>query len=91
MKYECHITIEPVFGDRLKLFESHCKKYNFKVAKLIMVDGKPNQRDSFCTGRSDTYSDMYSRMCLLVSDLKGSLFLLHRAKIEEILLDERFI
>lgn len=34
--YESHITIEPVFDDKLELASNIAIKYKFKVASLLM-------------------------------------------------------
>lgn len=34
--YECHITIEPLFEDRLDQLRLICSHFKFKVADLLM-------------------------------------------------------
>jgi len=94
MKYECHITIEPVSGDRLTVFDVLAKAYGFRVAKLLMVKPRVStpersNKDSFCTGHSDDYDDIHSKMFLLAEDLRNSGYKVWRTKIEEILYDCR--
>jgi hypothetical protein len=88
--YECHITIEPVEGDRLTSFSDHCKDYGFKVATLLMQ--KSLQRstlDSFTTGKDKDYYHLKDRMYDLIAVLRKSNFDIRRYKIEAIILDSK--
>lgn len=87
--YECHVTIEPVFNERLELFKTLCEPLGFKVAKLLMEKG-PSRKDSFCTTHGSNVEELIARMRLLVSFLEANDFEVHRNKIEAIVLDERF-
>ena len=92
--YEAHITIEPVFGERFDQFERCCAPYKFRPAELLMqkqraVTPERSNKDSFCTGHSKDYKDIYIRTCQLVTDLKESGFDVWRYKIEGIVLDVR--
>lgn len=88
--YECHITVEPVFGERLEHFKEICARYKFHVAKLLMKKGLkelPNPNDAFCTGRSKDYEDIMTRMVALMTDLLREGFAVWRYKIEDTILD----
>jgi hypothetical protein len=93
--FESHITIEPVFGDRLVVFETLCKEKNFKAAKLLMQKdrketGERSNKDSFCTGHGKTYDELYCRMDALKNLLIENGFEVWRCKIESILFDEKY-
>jgi hypothetical protein len=88
--FECHVTIDPVFADRLAMFESLCKQFQFRVAKLIMVKGfAPSDQDSFCTARSKNYDELFDRMWGLHEVLKDYGFVVRRMKIEDTLFDTK--
>lgn len=92
--YECHITIEPVFGDRLEAFQKLCELFKFRVAKLLMQkerdsQGSRSDKDSFCTGHSLTYEDMDLRMKELTIALQTAGFEVWRRKIEYVIYDEK--
>lgn len=84
--YECHVTIEPVFNERLEKLKLICSEYNFRVAKLTMEKG-PNQKDSFTTGRDKDVNRLLLRMMNLVENLKKEGFEVFRSKIENCILD----
>jgi len=93
--YEAHVTIEPVFDERLENFRKICELYEFRVADLLFKKRKHDtpQRssfDAFCTGRSKEYEDLQSRTCSLVNELKNNNFEVWRYKIESTLLDSKF-
>lgn len=90
--YECHITIEPVFDDRLSALKMVAGFFDFKVADLLMYkkaisDQEPSRKDTFLSGRSDTFEDLEYRMKNLLYSLKVSRFAIWRYKIELVLLD----
>lgn len=88
--YECHITIEPVFGERLALFTDIAGLHDFRVAKLLMQKTlDPSQKDSFCTGRSRDLVELTARMRGLISDLKRGRFQVWRYKIEDTIIDSK--
>jgi microcystin degradation protein MlrC len=93
--YESHVTIAPVFDDRLTEFRRLVSQFGFRVADLIMVKdaadpGTPSQRDAFCTGRDSAFDTLKQRMDALITVLHLSHFSVWRAKIEAVLHDERF-
>lgn len=84
--YECHVTIEPCFGEKLDKLKVLCSGYSFRVAKLTMEKG-PNQKDSFTTGRDKDVNRLFERMNGLVQCLKDNGFEVWRSKIENCILD----
>ncbi|SRR6266849_3503544 len=92
--FECHVTINPVYRNRLDYFKEICKKYNFRVAELLMKKRSEDtpilsQYDSFCTGRSINYMELFDNMVDLITELKQNNFKVLRYKIENTLLDSR--
>ena len=93
--YECHITIEPVYGERLSYFQDLASRYDFRVAKLLMQKDREateqrSNKDSFCTGHAKDFDDIHDRMHLLKEDLIQAGFQVWRCKIEAIVLDEKY-
>lgn len=93
--YEAHVTVEPVFEDRLEQFKIICHDYKFRVANLLMQKRKGDteersKNDSFCTGRGISYTDTKKRMLALVERLEKEGFTVWRYKIESTLLDSRY-
>lgn len=93
--YEAHVTIEPVFEERLELFKKCCAEYKFRAANLLMQKRKEetaerSANDAFCTGRGVSYTDIQDRMMNLVASLKNAGFKVWRYKIESTLLDSRY-
>ncbi len=92
--YEAHVTIEPVFDERLELFKWTCDQFGFKVAKLLMqkrADAKPetSKKDSFCTGHDKDGQSLLNRMRCLVVSLREAKFEVLRYKIEAVVFDSR--
>lgn len=93
--YEAHITIEPVFDERFDKFKTVCKPFRFHVAELLMQKRaadkeERSKNDSFCTGRSISFSDIKTRMMSLVETLHAEGFKVWRYKIESTLVDSRY-
>lgn len=93
--YESHITIEPVFEKRLELFSTLCATHKFKPAKLFMQKNRSetperSNKDTFCTGHSKDYLDLYDRMRFLRFDLESNGFEVWRCKIEAIVYDVKY-
>lgn len=93
--YEAHVTVEPVFEDRLERFKVVCHDYKFRVANLLMQKRREDteersKNDSFCTGRGISYTDIKTRMLSLVDRLQKEGFKVWRYKIESTLLDSRY-
>lgn len=90
MKYECHITIDPVNKpSRLHQLEMYCERYKFKVAELLKSNGLPSNKDQFMTGHDNSYNGLLWRMGSLCQTLKDNGYIIRRYKIEEIMLDSR--
>ncbi len=93
--YESHVTIEPVFDERLALFIMLCRGQKFHVADLLMKKRAKDELvrsslDSFCTSRSNDYKDIALRTKFLVDRLKEEGFKVYRYKIESTLVDSRY-
>ncbi len=88
--HECHVTIEPVEGERFVQFEHICSKWDFKVATLLMQKTLDRSKlDSFCTGKNKEYLPLENRMRWLLADLEQNEFKVFRYKIEAIILDSK--
>ena len=92
--FECHITIEPVFDERLDQLKMMCHHFNFKVADLLMQKRETDtitrsKNDTFVTGHSMFYYEIEERMRELLYSLKLSGFKIWRYKIEEVIIDSR--
>lgn len=90
--YESHITIEPVFGERLQQFSDIVEQHGFKAAKLLMQKDREatperSNKDTFCTGRGKRLINLDDRMMHCVTDLKDAGFAVWRYKIESVLVD----
>ncbi len=92
--YESHITIEPVFDEKLNRFSELCLKYKFKAADLLLQKRKTDtpsrsSKDSFCTARGIDYEELKTRMENLATNLKKENYQVWRQKIEAVLYDVR--
>jgi hypothetical protein len=90
--YESHVTVEPVFGERLANFALICARYGFQAASLLLQKNRAatperSDKDAFCTGRSDNRKALHKRMDSLVLDLQACGFQVWRYKIEAALID----
>jgi NTP pyrophosphatase (non-canonical NTP hydrolase) len=93
--YEAHVTVEPVFDDKLERFKVICHDYKFRVATLLMQKRKQDtekrsKNDAFCTGRGISLTDIKKRMMDLVIRLEKEGFKVWRYKIESTILDSRY-
>lgn len=93
--FESHITIEPVFDDRLILASTIAKEYGFKIADLLMKKRiedteKRSQYDTFMSSRDKSYDILNNRMLDLILKLKELGFVIWRYKIENILCDSKY-
>lgn len=93
--FECHVTIEPVFDERLEQFKSICSSHRFHVAELLLKKRatdteKRSAKDSFCTGRSADGEELRVRMRKLIKELQSNEFEVWRYKIEDTVLDSKF-
>lgn len=87
--FEAHITIDPVFDDKLIQFSEASAGSGFRVAKLLMQKGEPSKLDSFCTGKGKDGEELLERTMTLVKRLSKSGFNVRRYKIEAVVLDVR--
>ena len=93
--YEVHLTLEPVFDKKLEQMEKLCSKFGFKMAKLLMqknrnVTALRSNKDSFCTGRFETFADAYKQGTSLEDSMRKNGFKVWRFKIEAILHDKKY-
>jgi hypothetical protein len=94
--YECHVTLEPVFGGRLESLKELAASHGFKPAKLLMqkrAESTPERsnKDTFCTGHSKSFDDIKERMNALTEALRNAGFAVWRRKIEAVVFDERLV
>lgn len=92
--FEAHVTIEPVFDDRLDQARVIAERWRFRLADLLMqkraVDTAQRlSKDTFMTGTAKHLPDIRRRMTLLVTDLKAAGFTVWRYKIEDTVVDSR--
>jgi hypothetical protein len=93
--FESHVTIEPVFDDRLNSLKEICRQFNFHVADLLLkkrdMDTEERSRnDSFCTGRSKNYKELELKTRNLIVRLKEKGYQIWRYKIEEAIIDSKY-
>lgn len=93
--FESHITIEPVYDERLDIFICISKKFGFKVADFLMkkrnIDTEERSKnDSFCSSRGSDYSEIRFRMLCLICELRAEKFKVWRYKIENTLMDSKY-
>lgn len=93
--YEAHVTIEPVFDERLDKFVLLCKEHKFYVATLLMQKRKEDTEerskyDSFCTSHGQDENELKQRMFSLLDTLKKESYQVWRYKIEIVPLDSRY-
>lgn len=91
---EAHVTIEPVFDERRELAADIAKRFNFKLADLLMKKRaedteERSAKDTFMTGHSKSKADIATRTMGLVRTLQASGFKVWRYKVEDTLLDSR--
>lgn len=91
--YEAHVTIKPLkYPQDYVDLESLCRKNAFRPAKLLMQkDGRleENDKDMFCSARSQERQDILDRTLTFVQDLMDFGFVVYRYKIESTLVDSR--
>ena len=92
--FEAHVTIEPVFDQRLEYAAAIAREYKFKIADLLMKKrnedtAQRSQYDTFMTGHSKHYDDIQNRIYKLVTTLKSKGFKVWRYKIEDTLMDSK--
>lgn len=92
--YEAHITIEPVFDERLIHAAALAQTHTFRVADLLMQKRKEDtaersKHDTFMTGRHISYAVLLERMQNLVIDLQQQQYKVWRYKIEATVIDSK--
>lgn len=92
--HESHVTIEPVFDERLERLKQLCTEHGFRVADLLMQkrtsDTPERSRfDTFCSSRSVDPAALESRMFAFVAALCEEGFKVWRYKIEDVVLDSK--
>lgn len=93
--FECHVTINPVYGNDLEVVRIIAESHNFKVANLLMQRRKEDtpersKNDTFMTGHAKDYSTMKERMLNIVNNLQSHGYKVWRYKIEEIVIDSKY-
>lgn len=88
--YEIHVTIDPVYGEKLEHFKYLAEIFRFKVANLIKQNGQPNDRDQFATSHTDTLAKATERTRHFVDSLRNADFNVRRYKVEQIILDSKY-
>ena len=94
--YEAHVTIEPVFDERLEDLKKIAFYWGFRVADLLMVK-RPNDTperskyDTFMTARNTDYDIIHDNTIRCVDNLFEAGFKVWRYKIEDTLLDVRLV
>lgn len=91
---EAHVTIEPIFDERLEEAKRISRKYKFKVADLLMKKRESDteersKHDTFMTGHSKNYQDIQDRITGLINELNDNGFKVWRYKIEDTLIDSK--
>lgn len=94
--YECHITLEPLFGDeeKLDILNNLCESYKFRIADLFLQKRKNDSEirskyDTFITGHSKELDELEDRMSDLIKELKFYAIKVWRYKIEEAITDSK--
>jgi hypothetical protein len=87
--YESHITIEPVFDERLEQFRDLSKLYNFHVATFLFKPHSDKPLKDFSSSRSTSYTAIVNRTVHCVEALQKAGFKVLRYKIEDTLVDSK--
>lgn len=92
--FEAHVTIEPVFDEKLELASELAKNSKFKIASLLMQKREADtptrsMYDTFMTGHSKDLQDIQSRIKTLVEALRANGYVVWRYKIEDTVMDSR--
>ncbi len=93
--FECHITIEPVFGEELENLKQLARSFGFRVASLMMqkrTDDTPerSKNDTFMTATNTSYDTLSESMVSCIKSLQVARYKIWRYKIEDIKVDSRF-
>lgn len=92
--FECHITIEPVFDERLSEAKEVGIRSGFHIADLLMRKRakdteERSKNDTFMTARNVNYENLEARMMQCIRNLKAAGFKVWRYKIEDTLIDSK--
>ncbi len=98
MYYESHVTIEPVFDEKLEEATVIAIRHKFRIANLLMQKREADtpersKHDTFMTGHSaateEGLVEINTRTFRLIQDLKKEGFVVWRYKIEHAIVDSR--
>lgn len=89
-KFECHITVEWVPNEMRDRIAGYVEPWGFRLAKLFMQPNLQSRKDTFCTAHASDLLHMQQKMQGALAALRLHHIAVYRAKIEEILYDERF-
>ena len=92
--YEAHITIEPVFDDRLTLLKNIAEAYSYRVADLLMQKrvadtAQRSKFDTFMTTRDKDWDVIVTNTKNLVLELQERGYKVWRYKIEDTIVDSQ--
>jgi hypothetical protein len=92
--FECHVTIEPIFDEKLDAAKLLAQKFGFKIASLLMKKRETetetrSKYDTFMTAHDKDLGNMKLRLTHLVHELKVQKFKIWRYKIEDTVMDSR--
>lgn len=87
--FEAHVTLDPVFGERLQMLKLLARIEGFRVAELLMRKGGTHEDDSFCTARDNQWSHILERTKSFVTMLRQNGYGVRRYKIEDTILDSK--
>jgi hypothetical protein len=92
--FETHVTIEPIFDERLSEAAEIAKDHGFKIASLLMKKREEDTEerskyDTFMTGHGKCLFSMRFDVTALVKTLKENGFKVWRYKIEDTIMDSR--
>ena len=93
--YESHVTIEPVFNERLEELKELVEVNGFRVADLLMKKREEDKEersknDTFCTARDWSFEKLRGRTISVVRNLRNRGFAVWRYKIESTVVDSRY-
>lgn len=97
-RFECHVTMEPVFDEDYLTVSVIAECYGFKIADLLLKKRATDtptrsQFDTFLTGHSvsdESYNGLLQRARKMREVLVAQGFSVWRIKVEEILFDLKF-
>ncbi len=92
--FEAHVTVEPVFGERLEEMRAVGLHFEFRVASLIMrrtaeETGESSRDDTFASARGESLHDISDRTRGFCEALRYRGFRILRAKVEDTVWDTR--